>query len=76
MRIKSKPLLTELKNFVRGGGSYKAKIGMNDDLTMATLQIVRLLQICADWEEDIETNLRYMGNEEDGNEMAPMPIVV
>lgn len=72
MTIKSRPLLTELKNFVRGGGSYKGKIGVNDDLVMGALQVVRLLQICADWEEEIETNLKHTSNEDDG--AAPMPM--
>lgn len=74
MTLKSRALLTELKNFVRGGGSYKGKIGVNDDLVMGTLQIVRLLQICADWEEEIEDNLKITGEEDNGT--APMPIVV
>jgi len=74
MTLKSRALLTELKNFVRGGGSYQAKAGINDDLVMATLQVVRLLQICADWEEQIEINLKDIS---DGDESsAPMPIVV
>jgi hypothetical protein len=73
MTLKSRALLTELKNFVRGGGSYKGKIGVNDDLVMGTLQIVRLLQICADWEEQIEENLKSTGDMDDTSS-APMPM--
>lgn len=76
MTVKSRALLSELKNFVRGGGSYKGKIGVNDDLVMGTLQIVRLLQICADWEEEIEENLKTVGADDDDIGSAPMPIVV
>lgn len=75
MKIKSRALLYELKNFVRGGGSYKGKAGVNDDLVMGLLQITRLLQICADWEEQIEDNLRFSSEDDDSN-FAPMPIVI
>ena len=73
LKLKSRALITELKNFVRGGGSYKGKVGINDDLVMSSLQIVRLLQICADWEEGIEENLRYVADIDDSSS-APMPM--
>lgn len=44
MDIRSRNLVIELKNFVRGGGSFKAKPGMHDDLVMATLLCVRMLE--------------------------------
>ena len=73
MTLKSRALLTELKNFVRGGGSYQAKAGIHDDLVMSTVQVVRLLQICADWEEEIEHNMKTSSyDEEDG--AVPMPM--
>lgn len=74
MTLKSRALLTELKNFVRGGGSYQAKAGIHDDLVMSTVQIVRLLQICADWEESIETNMKASSYDDDDNGATPMPM--
>lgn len=73
MKLRSRALLTELKNFVRGGGSYQAKAGIHDDLVMATVQIVRLLQICADWEEEIEVNMKASSYDEDEG-ATPMPM--
>jgi len=73
MTLRSRALLTEFKNFVRGGGSYKAKAGIHDDLVMATMQIVRLLQICADWEEQIETNMKAASFDDDEGS-TPMPM--
>jgi hypothetical protein len=74
MTLKSRALLTELKNFVRGGGSYQAKAGIHDDLVMSTVQIVRLLQICADWEETIETNMKASSYDDDDTGVTPMPM--
>jgi hypothetical protein len=75
LTINSKALISEIKNFVRGDGSYKAKLGSHDDLVMSTLQIVRLLQICADWDDTLESNLKnaHMA-EEDDQSAPPMPM--
>jgi hypothetical protein len=72
MTIRSKALISEIKNFVRGDGSYKAKLGSHDDLVMSTLQVVRLLQICADWDDVLESNLKSAGDDEGGAEPMPM----
>ena len=74
MTLRSKALMTELKNFVRGGGSYKGKPGVNDDLVLAVLHIIRLLQIVANWDDDIGDILK-VDNTDDYDD-APMPIVL
>jgi cell division protein ZapA (FtsZ GTPase activity inhibitor) len=58
MTIKSKPLISELKTFVAVGGSYKAKIGENDDLVMATILIVRMLQHLQTFHIELENQIR------------------
>ena len=65
---KSKALISELKTFVASGGSYAAKIGDNDDLVMATLLVVRILQDITDFHSDLTEHMR------DHDEMvAPLP---
>jgi hypothetical protein len=75
MQIKSKPLISELKTFVRGDGSYKAKSGSHDDLVMATMLIIRIFQIVSGWETNINSSI----NEDfsiDDMTIEPMPIIM
>jgi cell division protein ZapA (FtsZ GTPase activity inhibitor) len=58
MTIHSRSLISELKNFVASGGSYAAKVGDTDDLVMAALLIVRMLQQLQDFHQDIEGRMR------------------
>jgi len=51
-------LISELKTFVANGGSYTAKVGENDDLVMASLLVVRMLQQLQDFHQDIEGHMR------------------
>jgi Terminase large subunit, T4likevirus-type, N-terminal/Terminase RNaseH-like domain len=58
MKLHSRPLISELKTFVALGGSYAAKVGETDDLVMATLLIVRMLQQLTDFHYDLENQMR------------------
>jgi hypothetical protein len=58
MRINSANLITELKSFVASGTSYAAKVGETDDLVMATLLIVRMLQILQSYHAELDTQMR------------------
>jgi len=58
MKLHSRSLISELKTFVALGGSYSAKIGETDDLVMATLLIVRMLQQLTDFHYDLENQMR------------------
>ena len=58
MTIHSFGLISELKAFVASGGSYAAKIGDTDDLVMASLLIVRILQILSDYHYNLENHMR------------------
>jgi cell division protein ZapA (FtsZ GTPase activity inhibitor) len=58
MKLHSRALVSELKSFVASGGSYAAKIGDTDDLVMATLLIVRMLQQLTDFHYDLENQMR------------------
>ena len=58
MKLHSKSLVTELKSFVAAGGSYQAKIGDTDDLVMASLLTVRMLQTLSDYHYNLEEQIR------------------
>jgi cell division protein ZapA (FtsZ GTPase activity inhibitor) len=58
MKIHSRSLISELKSFVASGGSYAAKIGDTDDLVMASLLVVRMLQQLQDFHQDLGNHMR------------------
>lgn len=58
MKVNSKSLVSELKTFIASGGSYAAKIGDTDDLVMATLLVVRILQQLSDYHFDLENQIK------------------
>lgn len=76
MHIRSEQLIRELKNFVHKEAGFSAKPGEHDDLTMATLLIVRMLDIVISWGGDMGDLKEYIGDDElfDGDE--GMPVVV
>jgi hypothetical protein len=49
MTLCSRQLVKELKSFVAVGNSFKAKPGEHDDLTMATLLCVRMIERVTGW---------------------------
>lgn len=58
MTINSHSLISELKAFVAHGGSYAAKIGDTDDLVMASLLSVRVMQQLSEYHVDLDNHLR------------------
>jgi hypothetical protein len=75
--FKSRALITELKNFVRGGGSYKAKPGMHDDLVLSMLHVIRILQIIGSWDDQFSEVLKYSSyGDEDDYDLDPLPVVI
>ena len=58
MKIHSKSLISELKTFVANGGSYAAKVGENDDLVMAGLLIVRIIQQIGSYNFELDNFMR------------------
>lgn len=58
LKIYSSSLISELKTFVASNGSYAAKIGEHDDLVMATLLVIRILQELQNFNVDLSNHLR------------------
>lgn len=72
VKINSKLLLSEMKGFIATGNSYAAKAGDTDDLVMSTLLVMRMAQVVADYNPELETAIR------DANDfdVDPMPFVM
>jgi len=79
MTINSEQLLFELKHLVATGGSYAAKQGATDDAVSATLLIVRLLKLIAEYDDTaFEKMYKYNENDHMSNEEIdePMPFAI
>jgi hypothetical protein len=72
MTIRSANLISELKNFVASGTSYAAKIGETDDLVMATVLVVRMLQVLQDYHSELDLQMR----DHQDNFIEPLPFVM
>lgn len=69
INIKSKLLVEELKQYVRAGGAYKAKIGATDDLISSALIVVRLIEEIASFDQEAYDKLySYAYFDENNNE--------
>ena len=58
MTVASRPLVSELKSFVASGAGYAAKIGETDDLVMATILVIRMLQILQSYHSELDEQMR------------------
>jgi hypothetical protein len=56
-KIHSRSLISELKSFIASGPSYAAKIGDTDDLVMAALLAVRIIQQLGEYHVDLENQI-------------------
>jgi hypothetical protein len=74
MKIKSGPLISELKAFVATASSYKAKPGETDDLISAVLLVIRMISVLKDWDPRVYNTFNSVDNFEDYE--APMPIFI
>jgi hypothetical protein len=71
MKIHSRALISELKTFVSFGTSYSAKPGETDDLVMATILVVRMLQLLQTYHPEMDKQMK----DHNDNIMAPMPFI-
>ena len=72
MHIASKALVSELKTFVAAGNGYAAKIGEHDDLVMAVLLILRMMQLLQQFDSGMDEELRDNAD----TFMEPMPFIL
>ena len=74
LEICSSPLISELKNFVATGTTYKGKLDESDDLVSALLLCLRIINILRDWDPRIYNSFKSL--EDEMEYQAPMPIFV
>ena len=71
LHLASKTIITELKTFVAHGTSFAAKIGETDDLVMALILAVRMIQVIQGFDATIDDRLRTQDETID-----PMPFIM
>jgi hypothetical protein len=77
MKLNSKGILSELKVFVSRGNTFEARIGQTDDLIMALILVVRMLDYISTWDDRSQAAIN--SNVLDGSEStydSPMPMVI
>jgi hypothetical protein len=67
IHIKSRLLVAEMKQFVRKGQSYTANVGSSDDLIMATIIAIRMLEEIATYDQAAYDKLYSYSYFEDDN---------
>jgi Terminase large subunit, T4likevirus-type, N-terminal/Terminase RNaseH-like domain len=72
MKVSSKNLIREMKNFIAAGQSFAAKQGETDDLVMASILSVRMIQLLMNWDQHLFERLQ--DEVEKAEIMMPMPI--
>jgi hypothetical protein len=72
MTINSSSLISELKNFVASGVGYAAKPGETDDLVMATILVVRMLQLLQTYHIELDEQMR----DHQDSVIEPLPFVM
>lgn len=74
MLVYSKPLLSELKNFVASGAGFAAKIGEKDDLVDAMLLNLRVANTVKRYDDKVHDSM-HQGIEDDPDDPSlPMPM--
>jgi hypothetical protein len=76
MQIRSKALVSQIKNFVSKGDGFAAKSGEHDDLVTATLLIVRMSQVIAKWDDRTAEQFQESSFQDMEDFQEPMPISV
>jgi hypothetical protein len=77
MKLNSKGILSELKVFVSRGNTFEARIGQTDDLIMAMILAVRMIEYVSTWDDKSQAAIN--ANVSDGDDIgydAPMPIFI
>jgi hypothetical protein len=75
MTMMSHNLIRETKNFVARGAGFAAKDGETDDLVMATILVVRIVQHMLSWDQKLYNQLTDR-TETSSDLIMPMPIAI
>ena len=64
-------MISEFKTFVAHGTSFAAKPGETDDLVMATLLVIRMLQVLTSYHQELDKQMTDFNDEK----IEPMPFI-
>ena len=77
MKINSKGILSELKVFVSRGNTFEARIGQTDDLIMAMILVIRMIDYISTWDDRSQAAITSnISDENDVGYDAPMPVMI
>lgn len=76
MKIHSKLLISELKNYIASGVSFKGKNGETDDLVSALLLIIRMSHVLSDWDSTVFESFSSSDENMEDSFSYPMPIYI
>ena len=77
LKINSKGLLSELKVFVSRGNTFEARIGQTDDLVMAMILAVRMIEYISVWDDKSQSAINSdISTSDDVSYDYPMPVMV
>ena len=76
MLINSDQLIKELKTFVAVESTFKAKPGAHDDLVMAMILVVRMLDTVLHWSNSVGDLKEHIDDDELYEEIEGMPVVI
>lgn len=77
MKIRSKVLLSQLKTFIAINNTYRAKSGNEDDLVMATILTIRMIDYISSWDDltwNKITSQYRTGDDDEEYDLEPMPM--
>lgn len=77
LKINSKGLLSELKVFVARANTFEARVGQTDDLVMASLLAVRMMDFISTWDDGTRaaTDSNILDDSDAGYDQ-PMPVFI
>lgn len=77
MKLNSKGILSELKVFVSRANTFEARVGQTDDLIMAMILAVRMIDYISTWDDQSQAAINSsVATDDDNNYDAPMPIFI
>jgi len=77
MKMNSKGLLSELKVFVSRGNTFEARVGQTDDLIMAMILVVRMLDYISTWDDKSQAAINSnVADADESSYDSPMPICI
>ena len=77
MKLNSKGLLSELKVFVSRGNTFEARVGQTDDLIMAMILVVRMLDYISTWDDKSQAAINSnVADVDESSYDSPMPICI